>query len=60
MEWTGSERVSSRRELVLERGRDSKSWGEQVTHRKRERLRLDHLEVEKRSRDEGRYRKRER
>ena len=37
MEWTGSERVSSGIELVLERGRDSKIWGGQEWHWKRER-----------------------
>ena len=37
MEWTGSERVASRIELVLERGRDSKRWVGQERYWKRER-----------------------
>ena len=37
IEWTGSERLSSRIELVLERGRDSKRWGGQERHWMRER-----------------------
>ena len=37
MECSGSERVSSRLELVLERGLDSKRWGGQERHWKRER-----------------------